>query len=87
MSWMKENKKLVSEIVKDIRHDMSDEEILTLLASSRVAENTEKESRKMYTLGQRAADGLCSVQDIRDRRNGDAGQFCDILDAAGPFDR
>ena len=49
MSWMKENKKLVSEIVKDIRHDMSDEEILTLLASSRVAENTEKESRKMYT--------------------------------------
>ena len=58
MSWMKENKKLVSEIVKDIRHDMSDEEILTLLASSRVAENTEKESRKMYTLGQRAADKI-----------------------------
>ena len=58
MSWMKENKKLVSEIVKDIRHDMSDEEILTLLASSRVAENTEKESRKRYTLGQRAADKI-----------------------------
>ena len=31
---MKENKKLVSEIIKDIQHDMSDEEILTLLAGS-----------------------------------------------------
>ena len=55
---MKENKKLVSEIIKDIQHDMSDEEILTLLAGSKISENTEKETKKLYSLGQRAADKI-----------------------------
>ena len=36
---MKENKKLISEILADVRHDMTDEEILNLLASSRVSVN------------------------------------------------
>ena len=55
---MKENKKLVSEIIKDIQHDMSDEEILTLLAGSKISENTEKETNKLYSFGQRAADKI-----------------------------
>ena len=55
---MKENKKLVSEIIKDIQHDMSDEEILTLLAGSKISENTEKETKKLYSFGQRAADKI-----------------------------
>ena len=55
---MKENKKLVSEIIEDIRRDMTDEEVLALLASSRVSVNTVKETKKSYTLGQRAADKI-----------------------------
>lgn len=55
---MKENKKLIGEIVKDIRHDMTDEEVLALLAGSRVAVNTEKESKRSYSIGQRAADAI-----------------------------
>ena len=34
---MRENKKLVSEILEDVRRDMSDEEVLTLLAGSRLS--------------------------------------------------
>ena len=55
---MKENKKLISEILADVRHDMTDEEILNLLASSRVSVNPEKESGKLTSLGQRAADRI-----------------------------
>ena len=55
---MKENKKLIGEIIEDVKRDMSDEEILGLLASSKVSVNTVKESRKTYTLGQRAADAI-----------------------------
>ena len=55
---MKENKKLIGEIVKDIRHDMTDEEVLALLAGSRVAVNTEKESKRSYSFGQRVADAI-----------------------------
>ena len=55
---MKENKKLISEILADVRHDMTDEEILNLLASSRVSVNPEKESGKLTSLGQRAADSI-----------------------------
>ena len=58
---MKENKKLVSEIIKDIQHDMSDEEILTLLAGSKISENTEKETKKLYSFGQRAADKIAKL--------------------------
>ena len=39
----------------DIKHDMTDEEILTLLAQSKISENPKKEK---YTLGQRAADKI-----------------------------
>ena len=31
---MKENRKLLKEVLKDIRHDMTDEEVLNLLADS-----------------------------------------------------
>ena len=55
---MKENKKLIGEILEDVKRDMSDEEILGLLVSSKVSVNTVKESRKSYTLGQRAADTI-----------------------------
>ncbi len=53
---MKENKELIHEVLKDIRRDMTDDEILELLADSKISVNTEKETR--YTIGQRAADQI-----------------------------
>ena len=52
---MKENRKLLREVLKDIRHDMSDEEVLNLLADSKISVNP---SAEKYTLGQRAADAI-----------------------------
>ena len=54
---MKENRKLLREVLKDIRHDMTDEEVLNLLADSKISENPASEKEK-YTLGQRAADAI-----------------------------
>ena len=54
---MKENRKLLKEVLKDIRHDMSDEEVLNLLADSKISVSPESEKEK-YTLGQRAADSI-----------------------------
>ena len=33
---MKENRKLLREVLNDIRHDMTDEEVLNLLADSKI---------------------------------------------------
>lgn len=52
---MKSNKKLIREIISDVKHDMSDEEILNMLANSRISANPQKEK---YTVGQRAADRI-----------------------------
>ena len=52
---MKENKKLVNEIISDVKHDMSNEDIVSLLADSRISANPDKEK---YTFGQRAADKI-----------------------------
>ena len=52
---MKENRKLLKEVLKDIQHDMSDEEVLNLLADSKISVNPLAEK---YTLGQRAADAI-----------------------------
>lgn len=54
---MKENRKLLREVLKDIRHDMTDEEVLNLLADSKISENLAGEKEK-YTLVQRAADAI-----------------------------
>ncbi len=54
---MKENRKLLKEVLKDIRHDMSDEEVLNLLADSKISVRPGNEKEK-YTLGQRAADSI-----------------------------
>ena len=54
---MKENRKLLREVLKEIRHDMTDEEVLNLLADSKISISPEKENGK-YTLGQRAADTI-----------------------------
>lgn len=54
---MKENRKLLKEVLDDIRHDMTDEEVLNLLADSKISVSPEKEKEK-YTLGQRAADTI-----------------------------
>ena len=54
---MKENRKLLKEVLKEIRHDMTDEEVLNLLADSKISENTSRASEK-YTIGQRAADAI-----------------------------
>ena len=53
---MKEkNKKLIGEVLSDIRHDMTDEEVLALLADSKLSANP---SQEKYTIGQRAADKI-----------------------------
>ena len=54
---MKENRKLLKEVLNDIRHDMTDEEVLNLLADSKISAKPERGKEK-YTLGQRAADTI-----------------------------
>lgn len=54
---MKENRKLLREVLNDIRHDMTDEEVLNLLADSKISVRQESGKEK-YTLGQRAADTI-----------------------------
>ena len=54
---MKENRKLLREVLNDIRHDMTDEEVLNLLADSKVSVQPES-GKEEYTLGQRAADSI-----------------------------
>ena len=54
---MKENRKLLKEVLNDIRHDMADEEVLNLLADSKISVKPESGKEK-YTLGQRAADTI-----------------------------
>lgn len=54
---MKENRKLLKEVLRDIQKDMTDEEVLALLADSRVSVNPAEEKAK-YPLGQRAADAI-----------------------------
>lgn len=54
---MKGNRKLLKEVLKEIRHDMTNEEVLNLLADSKISENTSRASEK-YTIGQRAADAI-----------------------------
>ena len=34
---MKENRKLLKEVLEDIRHDMTDEEVLSLLAGRQIS--------------------------------------------------
>ena len=53
---MKENRKLLKDVLDDIRQDMSDEEVLNLLAARKIS--VRPESEKKYTLGQRAADAI-----------------------------
>ena len=59
---MKENRKLLREVLKDIRHDMTDEEVLNLLADSKISvrpeSGKEESGKEKYTLGQRAADTI-----------------------------
>ena len=52
---MKENRKLLKEVLKDIQYDMTDEEVLNLLADSKISESPTAEK---YTLGQRAAGAI-----------------------------
>lgn len=54
---MKENRKLLNEVLNDIRHDMTDEEVLNLLADSKISVRPESENKK-DTLEQRAADAI-----------------------------
>lgn len=56
---MKENRKLLREVLQDIRRDMTDEEVLNLLADSKISVGPDSEKSK-YTLGQRAADAIAN---------------------------
>lgn len=53
---MKENRKLLKEVLEDIRHDMTDEEVLNLLANSKIS--LRPGTNEKTTLGQRAADAI-----------------------------
>lgn len=59
LSWekiiMKENRRLLKEVLRDVRHDMTDEEVLNLLADSQISASPENDR---ITLGQRAADAI-----------------------------
>ena len=59
---MKENRKLLKEVIKGIKRDMTDEDVLNLLADSKVSENPNREKDK-YTVGQRAADAIAKFAD------------------------
>ena len=52
---MKENRKLFKEVLKDIKHDMTDEEVLALLADSKISARPENPKP---TFGQKAADAI-----------------------------
>ena len=39
---MKENRKLLKEVLEGIRHDMTDEEVLNLLAGSQISVSPER---------------------------------------------
>ena len=58
-SWeeiiMKENRRLLKEVLRDVRHDMTDEEVLNLPADSQISARPENDR---ITLGQRAADAI-----------------------------
>ena len=43
---MKENRKLLREVLNDIRHDMTDEEVLNLLADSKISVKPESGKEK-----------------------------------------
>lgn len=45
---MKENRKLLKEVLKDIRHDMTDEEVLNLLADSKISVSPESEKKSIH---------------------------------------
>ena len=51
---MKENRKLLKEVLKDIRHDMTDDEVLNLLADSKISVNPESAKEKIYTWSARS---------------------------------
>ena len=48
---------MLREVLRDIRRDMTDEEVLNLLADSKISVSPESEKEK-YTVGQRAADAI-----------------------------
>ena len=52
---MKENRKLLKEVLNDIQHDMTDDEVLNLLSDSKISESPATEK---YTLGHLAADAI-----------------------------
>lgn len=46
---MKENRKLLQEVLKEIRHDMTDEEVLNLLADSKISVSPKKREGKIHS--------------------------------------
>ena len=54
---MKENRKLLKEVLKEIRHDMTEPPGIPHIPDSKISENTSRAAEK-YTIGQRAADAI-----------------------------
>ena len=61
---MKENRKLLREVLNDIRRDMTDEEVLNLLTDSTISVLPESGKQK-YTPGQHAADSITKFSGSR----------------------
>ncbi len=55
---MSEKKRLVHEILRDVKSEYSDRELMQMLIDKKVSANTDKTCKAHYTVGQRAADGL-----------------------------
>ncbi len=75
---MKENRKLLKEVLKDIRHDMTDEEVLNLLADSKISVSPESGKRKVYAW---TACGGCYCE-IR----GELGVYFFLYRSSDPLD-
>lgn len=46
---MKENRKLLKEVLEDIRHDMTDEEVLNMLADSKISVSPQNEKENPHS--------------------------------------
>ena len=45
---MKKNQKLLRKVLKDIRHDMTDDEVLNLLADSKFSQRPDSEKNQIH---------------------------------------
>ena len=62
---MKENRKLLKEVLRDVQKDMTDEEVLALLADSRVSVNPAEEKAFIVGTGDKQPTWCCGWSSTR----------------------